>query len=480
MSIRLFALYACIIGLSIYAWKDWFKSLCGLVLLMAIIEHEDMPKTILGIQGLNLWNVLFAVIVLAWAVNRAREGLTWDMPRYIAVLLLLYLGVILTGVLRAVFDRSYIADYPLKSLISEELINTIKWALPALLLFDGARTRRRVVLALVCILVVYLVVAVQVGRFMPPGAAFGEGDLLNRLRVRLGKYIGYSACDISATLAGASWAILAALPLIHQRKYRVMALMSAGVVVYGQALTGGRAGFLAWGATGLILCLLKWRKYLILAPVVVVLLPVVFPAAAARMLSGFGETDVTGQSVTNDDVVTSGRTLMWPRVVEKIYKSPMLGYGRLAMMRTGLYDALADEGLPFAHPHNLYLETLLDNGIVGSVPIVLFWGILIVRSAMLFRSHNRLYTAAGGLALTLMLSQVFAGIGAQHYYPRVSTLGVWAAAFLMLRVCVEEERSHAQTVVDELPREETPEPMAAVSTAGYSEPVGLKSTHGSF
>ena len=62
MSIRITALYIFVTFLAIYAWKDWFKSLCGLILLMAVIEHPDMPKTVLGIQGLNPWNVLFAMI----------------------------------------------------------------------------------------------------------------------------------------------------------------------------------------------------------------------------------------------------------------------------------------------------------------------------------------------------------------------------------------------------------------------------------
>jgi len=70
MSIRHLALYLVVTSLSIYAWKDWYKSLCGLILLMAVICHEDMPKTMFGIQGLNMWNVLFLVIFLAWVVNR--------------------------------------------------------------------------------------------------------------------------------------------------------------------------------------------------------------------------------------------------------------------------------------------------------------------------------------------------------------------------------------------------------------------------
>ena len=455
MSIRLIALYIFVAGLSIYAWKDWFKSLCGLILLMGIFEHEDMPKTLFGIQGLNPWNVLFLVIALAWVASRRREELIWDAPRHISVLLLMYLVVILIGVFRAIFDRSYIEDYPLKHLISEELINTLKWALPALLLFDGCRTRRRVIMALVCLLALYLIVSIQVVRFQPLSAAFGDSQALSRTRVRLGRYIGYSACDISTMLAGASWAFLAVLPLIRQRKYRVMGLISAGVVTYAQALTGGRAGFLAWGATGLILCLLRWRKYLILAPVVIVLLPIVFPAATMRMFSGFRQTDVTGQSTVDGYTVTSGRTLVWPQVIELISESSLVGYGRLGMQRTGLTQKLLEEDLGFPHPHNVYLETLLDNGIIGSLPIVLFWGILIVRSAVLFRSNNRLYSAVGCLALALMLAQVFGGIGAQHYYPRVSTLGMWGAAFLMLRVYVEEKRTQASMAVGEFFREET-------------------------
>ena len=457
MSIRILLLYVLVTGLSIYAWKDWFKSLCGLILLMAFLEHEDMPKTMYGIQGLNLWNALFVVIAIAWIVSRRREGLTWDLPAHLGMLLLAYLGIIVIGVLRAIGDRSYIQSYPLTKLISEELINTIKWALPAILLFDGCRTRRRVMQAFVCILLLYFIVAVQVARFMPPGAAFADVELLNHLRIRLGKYIGYSACDISAMLAGASWAILAMLTLVRRWKYRAIGLMAAGVVAYGQALTGGRAGFVAWGATGVILCFLKWRKYLLLAPVVVVVLPLVFPAATARMLSGFDQTDVAGQSETDSEAVTSDRTLMWPYVIEKISQSPYVGYGRLAMQRTGLYSELRQKNLPFMHPHNVYLEIVFDNGLLGAAPIVFFWAILLVYSVKLFRSPNRLYAAVGGLSLSLVLAQIFAGIGAQHYYPRGSTLGMWAASLLMLRVHVEEKRARFDMRADESQYGATPQ-----------------------
>jgi len=51
-----------------------------------------------------------------------------------------------------------------------------------------------------------------------------------------------------------------------------------------------------------------------------------------------------------------------------------------------------------------------------------------------------LVLAVGGLALSVVLAQLFAGIGAQHFYPMEGTLCMWAAVFLSLRVYVEENR----------------------------------------
>ena len=447
MSIRVTVLYLLVAGLSVYAWKDWFKSLCGLILLMAIIEHGDMPSKLFNIQGLNPWNVLFGMIFLAWAVRRRHEGLHWDMPRHISVLLLLYLAVILLGVLRALLDRSHLEGYPLGSLLSEELINTVKWALPGLLLFDGCRTRKQVVFALTCILVMYFLIAIQVVRSVPLEAVTGHSQTIEYARAKLDRRIGYNAVDLSATLAGVSWGMLAVLALIRRKIYWPAILAAVGIVALGQALTGGRAGYVAWGGTGFALCLLKWRKQLLLAPVVLALLPLLLPGAAERMLRGFGQTNAAGEATVDKYAVTAGRLVAWPLVLDKIAESPVIGYGRLGMRRTGLTSQLeSDLGEPFGHPHNVYLETLLDNGIVGSLPIFFFWGIVVVYSASLFRSPNPLYSAVGGLGLALILAQLLAGMGAQHYFPKEGTFGLWTAMFLALRVYVEESRARTDAI----------------------------------
>ncbi len=440
MSIRVLVIYASVAGLLAYAWKDWFKSLCGLILMMAVIEHRDMPSTLLGIQGLNLWNVLFVTIFLALVAGRHREGLTWDLPRHCTLLLALYAGVIGIGVLRAAFDPRRIDDYSLLGLISEGLINTVKWALPGLLLFHGCRTRQRILMALACLLFMYFLLSVQVMRETPLDAVLGSGgsDMYHAC-LRACSRVGYSTGEMSTMLGGAFWGIVAALPLAKGKGFKVMMLAAAGALLFGLALTNCRAGYVAWGATGLLLCLLKWHKYLVLVPVAVALLPIVFPGAVTRMLSGFGEVDASGQATINSNSVTSGRVLIWPYVIDKIGEAPWIGYGRLAMKRTGLTQYLGDAlGEPFPHPHNMYLESLLDNGIVGSLPIFLCWGMVLVYSVGLFRSPNRLYSAVGGFGFASVFIQLLAGMGAQHFYPLESTVGTWAAMFLVLRVRVEE------------------------------------------
>ena len=180
-----------------------------------------------------------------------------------------------------------------------------------------------------------------------------------------------------------------------------------------------------------------------LAPVVAAALFFALPGTMDRVMYGFGKTDVSGQAITDDYEVTSGRTQIWPHVIDKIEESPVIGQGRLGMRRSGVTELLHREYgqfEAFPHPHNMYLELLLDNGVLGAIPVLLFFGFTLVYSAKLFRDADPWCSAAGGLALALTLAQLIAGMGAQHFYPRESTVGMWAGMLLLHRVRLERMR----------------------------------------
>ena len=435
---RAIVFYLLFAGLSIYSWKDWFKSLCGLIFLTALIGRLDFPDRFVGIQGLNLWNILFANIFLSWLVNRRRQGLLWDMPAHINVFLVLWLGVILVGWVRMIFDLSQLPDLTLTDIISEQLINTIKWPLLGLLLFDGCRTRHRIKWALASILLLFALFIVQIAKSVPTEVALDPGKMKGRREI--GDDLAININGAAKMLSGVPWAMLAIIPLLKKRKYKFFMLGPCAASVYALALTGSRSAYLACGTTLVLLCFLRWRRYLLLLPFVVLILPIALPGAMARMLFGFGEIDVAGKAIVNENNVTSGRSEFWPYVISKISESPVFGFGRESMIRTGVQKTLENELGPdsaVGHPHNAYLEVLIDSGLIGFVIIIGLHIVIWVYSARLFVDRgDPLYTAAGGVALALLTGHLVAHMGGQNFYPDRIDMGFWCAIGVMLRVYV--------------------------------------------
>ncbi len=445
MSIRVLILMLIVVAFCIYAWRDWYVSLCGLILLMAGVEHPDMPKSVAGIPGLNPWNVLLVVVGVAWLVQRQREGLAWDLPRGLNVLLGIYLFIVVAAFARALTDMRGLHGYTVSDLVSEELFNSIKWAVPGILLYDGCRRLRRLQMAVAAILLLYLGLGLQVARWMPPRYAVSGSQLTRRSGKIIDNEIGYHRIDMSTMLAGASWAALSTMLVVRQRKYQIVVVMAFLGLTYAQALTAGRAGYVTWGFVGFVLCVLRWRKLLLLAPAIPVVIVMLLPGVMDRMFEGFGERNVAGQAEVDDYEVTAGRTLIWPYVIDKIAQSPVVGYGRLAMQREGIAARLyRDLGESFPHPHNAYLEMLLDNGALGFVPVMLFYAIILYQATCLFRDTAHPWCGlVGGMALSLVLAQLIGSIGAQTFYPREGTVGMWCAIGLTMRVYVLSVRARS-------------------------------------
>jgi len=176
---------------------------------------------------------------------------------------------------------------------------------------------------------------------------------------------------------------------------------------------------------------------------VVLILPIAAPGATSRMLAGFGETDVAGENIINKYNATTGRNLIWPVVISKIGESPVFGFGREATRRTGVRERLRaiDRDVDAGHPHNAYLEVLLDSGLIGFVIIVGLYMIIWVHSVRLFVDRgDPIYTAVGGLALALLTGHLVAHIGGQSFYPEVTDVGLWCAIGIMFRLHVERDR----------------------------------------
>lgn len=448
MSIRIILHGLMVIILCFYARKDWFIALCGAILLMAVQEHSDFRGSMFGMPGMNPWNILLLNILLAWLANRRKEGLVLDTPLNIKASFLVSLTIVNISIFRLLLDPGNVRDmegYSYTYLLNEFFLNPIKWIIPGLLFYYGCNTRKRVLIALGTISGLYVLLAIQVFRYLPISAITDEGAALAHLAAKIiMREIGYSRVSMAMMLSGAFWAVISAGSYSPKLIHRFATIALAGMIFVGLALTGGRTGYATWVIVGLILCIARWRRLLLLIPVAAVIIVLLFPSIQDRMLMGFA--DKSGPIVTrdNEDAITSGRSLIWPYVIQKIGESPIIGYGRLAMIRTGLHKRVSEEifgEADFAHPHNAYLEILLDAGYIGLLGVMIFFIVILWHSfRLLLDRKDSLFGAVGGFAAALLLSLLIAGIGSHHFYPESNGVGTWAAIGVMFRVYVERLR----------------------------------------
>lgn len=459
--IRTTLLWMFVAFLAAYSWRDWYKALCGLILLMAVVEHPDFPKSVMGVQGLNPWNILLFIICVSWLASRSREGLRWDMPAKFRNLLIIYFAIVAIAFLRMLIDMDPMiqmaavvgADPPsVMSLFSEDMVNCLKWVVPGVLLYDGCRSDERFRLGTYCILAVYVLLAVQVIRWMPIATLTSGSDLEERSIKILLNEVGYHRVNMAMLLAGGTWALFCARVLPESRFLFLGSIFMSAIVFFGLAMTGGRMGFVTWAAIALFFGVFKWKKIIILAPVALALIIIFVPAVKERMMQGFTEesidtnTAIESLQYVDDEgphvyTVTAGRTFAWKFVLKDIAEAPLLGIGREGMKRSGTALFLYTEyGESFPHPHNAYLEWTLDNGIISLIPVLLFYFLVTRMAIQLFRDGTNKYSVAiGGVTLSLVLALLIAAMGSQSFYPREGSVGMWCAIGLALRVYLQKE-----------------------------------------
>lgn len=420
-------------------------------MILAFAFHEDIPPSLFGIPGLSLINILLLNILGAWWVQHLNQGYLWDAPPQLNRRLLVFLIVTLISTFRLLtnLDAFYAGSMGVDSdkqglsdFVVEYLFDMIRYILPAFFIYVGCRTRTDVYIGLFCILGMYFLVGFQVVNYMPLQALTMSGPELSRVSFKILKStLGYSRVTASMVLAGASWAVLCTLPLSRLWYHGVALVLTSGVIAFGQALTGGRMGYLTFGIIGAIIGMFKWRKMLIILLVVALAVPVFVPAVRNRLMMGFQKQN--GQITAGEDL-SSGRTDVWPHVIDKIKEKPLFGYGRESMITSGLHRWVSINvfGYPdFTHPHQAYLQFLFDNGVVGFLLAFQIFIFLLKKSFTLMQDKiDPLVASVGGASFSLIVALLIASFSGQTFYIEHQSIGMWAMAALMMRVMSEKEK----------------------------------------
>ncbi len=464
--IRYTILSLIIFGLCGYAWKDWYKGLCGLIVLMAIVHNENMPTNMFGVPGLNPWNMVFLNIMGSWFTHRKKEALVWDMPRGLTWLLWSYFIIIFIAILRNSFDMTPNEDFAmevgaaapkLSELWVDQFLNSLKWILPSLLLFVGCNSRERFNWAILALILMYLALSLLVIRWMPLGLLVDGNALQRRAAKVLDQNVGYYRTNLSVMLAGGFWVFIGAAQHFG-KKYSLLLYLLSGLVLLAMILTGGRGGYVAWAVVGVLVSMIRYRKMLVTAPLVIILIISFVPSVQERLMLGMGDkheesNDKQYAELSEEESglneLSAGRTLFWPLVIEQIKNAPFFGHGYFAIITTGAsLEFYKKWDFPYYHPHNAYLQLIVDNGIFLAFPIFIFHLIMLKYAWSLFRdTDSSIYVLAGTSGTALVLTFLLGSLSGQSFYPEERSFGMWCCMMLMLRVYVERKKVWGKGVV---------------------------------
>lgn len=62
---RIVLLWSLVLGSPIYAWRNSCVAICALILLNTVMQRRDSPTCLLGINGLNPWNLCLLATLCA-------------------------------------------------------------------------------------------------------------------------------------------------------------------------------------------------------------------------------------------------------------------------------------------------------------------------------------------------------------------------------------------------------------------------------
>lgn len=345
----------------------------GAVLLIVMLPVESsflFPRSMLGFTGLNPLNLILAATLLSYLLRgRSRKFLPPQLAwLYIA-------PIVVAGLLGARYADEVVpyffeievlhftnaAGY-LRDIVAKPMLTVLAALLVGAAVAKSQKPER---------FLVPIILAVWVMSLMLIGFVVASG-------VRLGVLASPAARDFLSAIGmhandlGRLYAIAYALLLFtwaetKDTAFKTTLFVTMGVLTLALLLTFSRGAFVGFLLINALFVLWKFNAR-------TVALAVLGLALAALVLPGYVIDRVTLGFATGDaNAVSAGRIDgIWLPLLPEVLKSPLWGHGLLST--TWSYPMETEAMLLVTHPHNAYLEALLDMGVIGlGLVAAYFW-----------------------------------------------------------------------------------------------------------
>lgn len=353
-----------------------------LIVLMPISASTLFPHAIAGVTGLNPLNLLLVGTLGSCLMHRSIGGDPGPLlpPR----LVWLYIAPLTVAALLGMSHASAVPGYfqvaglinfdSTGSYLRDMLIKPLFMILFALLVGAAlVRTARFERLLLPMLLSIWLMGLMIIVFVLLSGASLGE---LARSEARgFFSPLGMHANDLGRCYAMAYALLLFTFSASDDPRLRLMLLATMAMVVMALLLTFSRGAFLGFAVVN-VLFLISRRQILSLLAGGMMLtgLVMMLPTAVFdRMAAGWGG---------GINAISAGRIdTIWLPLLPEIWSSPLLGHGLGSILWSNAMRA--GHILQVTHPHNAYLQALLDMGLLGL-------GLVLAYFAQVWQTFRRL------------------------------------------------------------------------------------------
>jgi O-antigen ligase len=341
-----------------------------LMIVMLPLEGSTFfPGGMFGITGLNPMNLMLAATLASYLL-RGRFRTFLPKP----LLWLFMVPIVIAGLIGTQHvDRIYPYFYEMEVVhyidafgyLRDEVVKPLFMALTALLIaaaVERSHNPDRFITPIV--VAVWAMSLIAIGYVVASGVRLGAlADPTQRAF--------FSAMGMHANDLGRLYAVAYALLLFTWWETKDVALKTTlvatmAVAVIAMVLTFSRGAFLGFLVINALFLLWKFNAKsvgigLLVAGAAALVMP---NAIIARVTMGFDTGDA--------NTVSAGRIEgIWAPLLPEFMKSPLWGNG---LESTTWADAMwAEQMLTVTHPHNAYLQALLDMGLIGLVLLVAYY-----------------------------------------------------------------------------------------------------------
>ncbi|HEX8963284.1 MAG TPA: O-antigen ligase family protein [Rhodocyclaceae bacterium] len=416
----------------VFVMIDFRFGVACLILLMPLSASTVFPHSMAGITGLNPINLLMLGTCVSLLAHGLPEG-GWARFAPRPVVWLYIVPVVAAGLLGMRHAGEIPSDFNVANLISfddaggylrDVLMKPALQVVFALLLGAAvARSRRPESFLVPMVLSVWVLSLLTVAYFHYSGATLAE--VSSSTERGFLSPLGLHANDLGRYYAVAYALMLFTAAATQDAKLRLALIATMAVVVVALTLTFSRSAFFGFLLVSAIFLLMQRRFAIVLlgAAALAALAWMAPPAVFERIELGWGQ---------GLDAISAGRVdEIWLPLLPELWKSPIWGNGLASTLWS---EATRSGRIPLVgHPHNAYLATLLDMGVVGlgllGAYFVHVWKGFrrLRRDATLSRTMRGFFNGASvGLAVFLV-----AGFTGSSLTPAAEQFYLWFAIGLM-------------------------------------------------